>query len=231
MHTFTTVLLTVFLFQSGADAQNPAEKAETPAPDLKQTSYLLGQQYGEGLSRDSIEIDLDEFIVGFKDGLASKNKLDKETTQKLMTQLRQYAMEKARVRREREMTENKEKAEKFLAENQKKSGVQTLESGIQFRVIKEGDGAKPTLDSRVKVHYRGSLMDGTEFDSSYKRNQPAEFGLRGVIQGWQKALVEMPAGSKWEVFIPADLGYGSRGTPNIPPNSLLIFEIELLEIK
>ncbi len=226
--TLTTLLLAVCLF--GDPKPATAQGAAPAAPDKMKVSYILGQQYGEGLSRDNIEIDLDEFVKGFNDGAAGKNKVSQEEMQKIMTELRNYAMAKAQARRDKELTENLAKAETFLAENQKKDGIQTLENGIQYKVLTAGNGDKPSLESRVKVHYRGRLIDGSEFDSSYKRNKPAEFGLRGVIKGWQDSLVEMPVGAKWEVYIPPALGYGERGTPNIPANSLLIFEIELLEI-
>ncbi|CAM2008736.1 FKBP-type peptidyl-prolyl cis-trans isomerase [Acanthopleuribacter pedis] len=222
-----TVLLAVSLFQEPATKPAPAEPA---IPDKMKVSYILGQQYGEGLSRDSIDISIEEFVKGFEDGSAGKNKFSQEEIQKVMSELRTYAMAKAQARRQKELSENTVKAEKFLAENQKKDGIQTMENGIQYKVLTQGSGEKPTAESRVKVHYRGRLIDGKEFDSSYKRNKPAEFRLNGVIKGWQESLVEMPVGSKWEVFIPPALGYGERGTPNIPANSLLIFEIELLEI-
>ncbi len=127
-------------------------------------------------------------------------------------------------------TENLEKGKKFLAENAKKAGVDTLSDGIQYKVIKKGDGPKPSETDVVKVNYKGTLLDGTEFDSSYKRGEPAEFPLNRVIPGWTKSLKEMPVGSKWEIFIPADQAYGPRGGGPIGPNETLIFEVELLEI-
>lgn len=130
----------------------------------------------------------------------------------------------------RRAEENAEKGKKFLAENAKKSGVDTLSDGIQYKVIKKGDGATPTETDVVKVHYKGTLIDGTEFDSSIKRGEPAEFQLNRVIPGWTKALKQMPVGSKWEIFIPADQAYGPRGGGPIGPNETLIFEVELLDI-
>ena len=126
----------------------------------------------------------------------------------------------------------KKAGEDFLAANKKKKGVQTLKNGIQYKVIKKGKGAKPKASDSVVAHYKGTLIDGTEFDSSYKRGQPATFGVGQVIQGWQEVLPLMAAGSKWQVFIPSDLAYGPRGAgPNIGPNETLVFDIELLEVK
>jgi len=126
----------------------------------------------------------------------------------------------------------KKAGEKFLAENKKKKGVKTLKSGIQYKVIKEGKGAKPTAADSVVAHYKGTLVDGTEFDSSYKRGEPATFGVGQVIKGWQEVLPLMAAGSKWQVFIPSDLAYGEHGAGgSIGPNETLIFDIELLEVK
>ena len=126
--------------------------------------------------------------------------------------------------------ENAEKGKKFLEENAKKSGVDTLANGIQYKIIKKGEGAKPAATDIVKVHYRGTLIDGTEFDSSIKRGEPIEFPLNRVIPGWTTALQQMPVGSKWEIFIPSDQAYGQRGSGAIGPNETLIFEVELLDI-
>jgi FKBP-type peptidyl-prolyl cis-trans isomerase FklB len=127
--------------------------------------------------------------------------------------------------------ENKEAGEKFLAENKTKEGVVTTESGLQYKIIKEGKGAIPTATDRVSVNYKGTLIDGTEFDSSYKNNKPAVFGAGQVIKGWTEALTMMPVGSKWELYIPQDLAYGPRETGQIKPFSTLIFEVELVGIE
>ena len=125
-----------------------------------------------------------------------------------------------------------ERAEKFLMENKAKEGVKTLPSGLQYKVIKDGDGKTPTLTDTVSTHYRGTLLDGSEFDSSYKRNKPAEFPVSGVIKGWTEALQLMKEGAKWTLYVPAKLAYGERGFPPvIGPNETLIFEIELLKVK
>jgi len=127
---------------------------------------------------------------------------------------------------------NRKEGEAFLAENKTKDGVVALPSGLQYKILKEGDGKKPTADDAVVCNYRGTLLDGTEFDSSFKRNQPATFPVKGVIKGWTEALQLMPAGSKWQLFIPPSLGYGERGAANlIGPNATLIFEVELISIQ
>ena len=127
--------------------------------------------------------------------------------------------------------DNKEAGEKFLAENKTKEGVQTTPSGLQYKDINEGKGEVPTAESKVKVHYKGTLIDGTEFDSSYKRNEPTTFRANQVIKGWTEALTMMPVGSKWELYIPQDLAYGSRDSGQIKPFSALVFEVELIEIE
>lgn len=167
---------------------------------------------------------------GVNDALNSKSTMQEPEIQQLLRDFHQEASEKVREMEEKSAQQNIEKSQAFLAENAKKEGVVSLDSGMQYKVITEGKGDKPKASDRVKVHYRGTLIDGTEFDSSYKRGQPAQFAVGGVIQGWQDALQLMPVGSKWELYIPSNLAYGERGTPSIPGNSTLIFEVELLEI-
>jgi len=140
-------------------------------------------------------------------------------------------MEQRVAKRQEEASKNKATADKFLASNKTKTGVKVTDSGLQYQVITEGKGVLPKDTDRVKVHYKGTLIDGTEFDSSYKRNNPATFGVRGVIKGWTEALLLMKTGAKWKLFVPPELAYGPSGRPKIPPNSLLIFEVELLEIE
>jgi FKBP-type peptidyl-prolyl cis-trans isomerase len=134
------------------------------------------------------------------------------------------------AKNEAEAAENTKKGEEFLAENKKKDGVKVTASGLQYKVIKQGNGPKPKLTDKVKVNYRGTLIDGTEFDSSYKRGTPTEFPLNGVIKGWTEGIQLMPVGSKYEFYIPAELAYGARGPQTVGPNQTLIFEVELLEI-
>ena len=163
-------------------------------------------------------------IAGLNSAIAKKEvgKDPREIQMFLNGFMQEVAMKKA--------TENAEKGKKFLEENAKKSGVDTLANGIQYKIIKKGEGAKPAATDMVKVHYRGTLIDGTEFDSSIKRGEPVEFPLNRVIPGWTTALQQMPVGSKWEIFIPSDQAYGPRGNGSIGPNETLIFEVELLDI-
>src|SRR5689334_3164700 len=192
-------------------------------------SYAIGLNIGMNFKRQNIDVNTDMITTGVKDGLSGK-------PQMTMDQIREVMMnfEKDMQTKQAEAgKKNEADAEKFLADNKKKDGVKTTASGLQYIVEKEGTGAQPKSTDNVTVNYRGVLMDGTEFDSSYKRGQPATFPVGGVIKGWTEALQLMPVGSKWQLFIPSDLAYGARGTPGGPigPNSTLIFEVELLSIK
>jgi len=188
-------------------------------------SYSVGVMLANNLKQQGLdEVDLDFLMTGLKDAISDAAKVDKKTAANLLNQF-------VRERQERITQENIEKGAKFLAENAQKEGVKTLDSGLQYQVLTEGQGAIPTASDRVEVHYHGTLMDGTVFDSSVERGSPSTFGVTQVIKGWVEALQLMPTGSKWRLFIPADLAYGSRGTGGIPPNSVLIFDVELLDIK
>jgi FKBP-type peptidyl-prolyl cis-trans isomerase FklB len=196
-------------------------------------SYSLGYQFGQSLKAQEVDINLDVYTSGIRDGLGGKaSQMTAEEIRATMTSLQQRLM----AARQKEL---KEKAEKnlaesraFLEENKKKEGVKTLPSGLQYKVITEGTGKTPKSTDTVTVHYRGTLINGSEFDSSYKKGQPATFKVNGVIKGWTEALQLMKEGSKWQLFIPPELGYGERGMGmQIPPNSALIFEVELLTVK
>ena len=182
--------------------------------------------FGEGAEQS---IALDHFLAGFVSGATGKGGLmtpdsAQQVAQSLMTSVKAETMEK-------KYGANRVAGEQFLADNAKKADVKTLPCGVQYKVIKQGTGAKPTMDQKVKVHYEGRLIDGTVFDSSYKRGEPAEFGCKQVIRGWTEALMEMPVGSTWEVYIPQELAYGEREMgSDIKPFSALIFKIELLDI-
>lgn len=173
-------------------------------------------------------IDKDNLVAGFIAGVLNKDqKMTMEEAQEYVQAVMEAANEK---KMEAQFGSNREAGEKFLAENKTKEGVQVTPSGLQYKVIKQGKGAVPTTTDKVSVHYRGTLIDGTEFDSSYKRNKPTEFGVTQVIKGWTEALTMMPVGSKWELYIPQELAYGSRNQGQIKPFSTLIFEVELLDI-
>ena len=200
-----------------------------------QIGQMVSKQWVEGFNRQifgndsTMTLSRENMLAGFLTGVAKvKGAMTKEKAQEYMTKQMDTIKEKAIAEK---YADNKAAGEKFLAENKEKEGVITLPSGLQYKVIKEGKGAKPTETDRVKVNYRGTLIDGKEFDSSYKRNEPATFRANQVIKGWTEALTMMPVGSKWELYIPSELAYGTRETGgDIKPFSTLIFEVELLEI-
>jgi FKBP-type peptidyl-prolyl cis-trans isomerase len=196
-------------------------------------SYMLGQQIGGNIKESPTEIDIDIFVRGIEDSLkGNKSLLSPQETIEIRQQFSRQLQE-ARNRKMAELSEkNLKDGEAFLAENKAKEGITTTESGLQYKVLKQGDGPKPKSTDTVSVHYRGTLLDGTEFDSSYKRGKPASFKVTGVIRGWTEALQLMNVGSKYQLYIPADLAYGSRGAgQRIGPNSMLIFDVELLSIE
>ena len=195
-------------------------------------SYSIGLEMGSGMKKQKLEVNPDLIMAGFRDGFSGKKPLLSEAESKEVMALFEKEME-ARMRQEAaEATErNKSAGEMFLAENKKKEGVKTLPSGLQYKVLKEGTGALPKTEDQVTTHYRGTLIDGTEFDSSYSRKAPASFEVGQVIKGWQEALPLMKVGAKWQLYIPADLAYGEQGAGGvIGPNATLIFDIELLSI-
>lgn len=189
-------------------------------------SGLTGDIYADDSTKT---IDKDNLVAGFIAGVVGK---DEKMTMDGARFYVQTAMEAANTKKmEKQYGENRKAGEDFLAENKTKEGVQVTPSGLQYKIIKQGKGEIPTETSTVKVNYRGTLIDGTEFDSSYKRNQPMTFAANQVIKGWTEALTMMPVGSKWELYIPQELAYGSRNQGQIKPFSTLIFEVELLGIE
>ncbi len=207
---------------------------QTPLKDKKdKVSYAIGLDVGNALKRQSVDINTDVFMQGVKDALSGGTKLmtDEEVRETMTAFTKELAAKQAEATKELG-EKNKKEGEAFLAENKKKEGVKTLPDGLQYKVISEGKGASPTATDTVTVNYRGTFVDGKEFDSSYKRGQPATFAVNGVIPGWTEALQLMKEGAKWQLFIPANLAYGERGAGGvIGPNATLIFEVELLSIK
>lgn len=201
--------------------------------DKEKLSYSLGYDLGQEMKKIDVSIDDATFFKGFKDSLsgakpALTEKEMVDTMQAFQADMQKKQQEKMKVVAEK----NKKDAEAFLAQNKTKEGVKTTASGLQYKVVKEGTGESPKITDTVEVNYKGTLLDGTEFDSSYKRGQPAVFPIRGVIPGWTEALQLMKPGAKFQLFIPPALAYGERPAgPVIGPNSLLIFEVELLAIK
>src|SRR6266481_3660533 len=202
------------------------------SPQLKdqkdKVSYSIGMQIGFNLARQKVDINPDILAAGIKDAIAGKPQLTQDQVKDVMAQFEKDMEQKQKQAGEK----NKTEGAKFLEENKKKPGVKTTASGLEYKLEKEGTGAQPKPTDMVTVNYRGTLIDGTEFDSSYKRGQPATFPVNGVIKGWTEALQLMPVGSKWQLFIPSELAYGDRGAGGqIGPNATLIFEVELLSIQ
>ncbi|UCF03320.1 MAG: FKBP-type peptidyl-prolyl cis-trans isomerase [Deltaproteobacteria bacterium] len=200
--------------------------------DKAKESYSVGYQFGENLKKMKTDLDAEVLSAAIQDALSGKeSRLSDEEMRAAVASLQERTVAAMQASRKEQVQKNLAEGEKFLAGNKTKEGVKTTASGLQYRIIEEGEGPSPKAGDSVTVHYRGTLVDGTEFDSSYQRGEPATFPLTGVIPGWTEALQLMKKGSKWELFIPSDLAYGERGAGNrIPPNSTLIFEVELLSM-
>lgn len=219
------VAATVVLF-AGAGYVHAADGLDT---DQKRFSYFIGLKMAQEVKGQGIKIDEAAFLSGFRDMYSgAAPKLSPEEIQATLGRVQQQRMDEVKKLAET----NKSEGTKYLAANSKKDGVKQTASGLQYKVINPGKGKSPRPTDVVEVNYRGTLIDGTEFDSSYKRGQPAVFPVNGVIQGWQEALPMMKEGAKWQLFVPASLAYGDRGAPpSIGPEATLLFEVELLKIK
>jgi len=212
------VVLGILFLVSLVNAQEkPALKNQK-----EKVSYIIGMDIGGNLKKQSVDIDPNSLARGIQDALSGANPLlSKEEIQETMVAFQKEMAEK-----------QKQRGEAFLSENKKKEGVKTLPSGLQYKVVKAGTGKRPKLNDTVTVNYRGTLIDGTEFDSSFRRGQPATFPVSGVIPGWTEAMQLMAEGAKWELFIPSNLAYGERGAGGlIGPNATLIFEVELISVQ
>ena len=216
-----------FLF-SGLNAQTDT----TMKTEKAKVSYIIGTDIGKNLKKQSIDVDPDLLFMGIKDGLMdNKLLLPDSVIQTCMAAFQQEMMAKQTAMSAKLAEKNMEEGKAFLEANKKRDSVVTLPSGLQYKILVKGTGKTPSVDDTVTTHYKGMLIDGTEFDNSYKRGEPATFPVKGVIPGWTEALQLMPVGSKWELFIPSELAYGERGAGQvIGPNSTLIFEVELLSI-
>ena len=203
----------------------------------QQVSYIIGRDLARNFAQQGLELDIDTLAAALKEGLSGQpSRLTQEQMQSAMQQLQEQLGggmedEDDDDTQSNTMNNNKAEGEAFLAENAQKPGVTTLPSGLQYEVLTEGSGKKPTLRSSVTTHYHGTLINGNVFDSSYQRGQPATFGVSQVIPGWTEALQLMPEGSKYRLYIPSDLAYGKRGAGrDIGPDSALVFDVELLKV-
>ena len=196
--------------------------------DQQKLSYIFGIQVGQNMKSEGVDLDIDAFAAGVQDMLDGKQpQLDQATAEKVISQFQQQKSQQLAEIMNKKQAESKA----FMEENAKNPGVKTTESGLQYEIIKEGDGATPSADDKVIAHYEGTLIDGTKFDSSYDRGDPATFPVNGVIKGWQEALQMMKEGGKWRVVIPGSLAYGPQGAGDkIGPNETLVFTIELIAI-
>jgi len=221
------VLLLMLSFYQGDTPPETEEQAQ------QKVSYILGHQLGNAIHQQKVEVSLDHVLEGLTDGLQGKAKFDQAQMTQIMRELQNKLRAKAMEESKRAGAVNQAAADKFLAENKTKPGVVTLPSGLQYQILSEGTGEKPaSAETKVKVHYSGTLINGDKFDSSYDRGEPATFALNGVIKGWTEGLQLMKKGAKWKLFVPPDLGYGASARPGgkIGANALLIFEVELIEI-
>jgi FKBP-type peptidyl-prolyl cis-trans isomerase FklB len=229
MKKFIAIAIVLSLFVGTAMTQ----KKEAPKTTKEKVSYSIGVNIAKNMKMQGLDIDQGMIVQGIKDELSgSKIAMSDKDMETTMTAFQKEMMAKMDAKQKIDGEKNKKDGEAFLTANKKKDGVITLTSGLQYKIIKKGDGAKPTASQTVRCNYRGTFIDGKEFDSSYKRGEPAEFPVGQVIKGWVEALQLMPVGSKWQLFIPSDLAYGPNGQGQmIGPNATLIFDIELVSVK
>jgi len=230
----SVVLLMAFNVSCTKTAEQSSTDKDFSLETLQQkSSYIMGYQQGRGLKMRQMEdeMDLNIMLQGMKDGIKGEPKIEEKDHQKIMQEFYKGFRERQEAKSKVQGEKNKIEGEKFLEENAKKTGITVTDSGLQYQVIKEGSGPKPKATDTVEVHYIGTLIDGTEFDSSHKRGQPAKFPLNRVIPAWTEGLQLMTVGSKYKFFAPANLAYGDKGPGIIGPNAVLIFEVELLGIE
>jgi len=227
MKAITTAALALGLLAGSATA---ADTKMTLKDDKDKVSYSIGLNIGRSMKQEGLDINPDALAAAMKDVFGgAKPQLTDEEVQQVMQDFQKKMMAKQMAAREEGLTKNKVEGEKFLADNKKKEGIKTTASGLQYKVIKDGTGKTPKATDTVKTHYRGTLINGTEFDSSYKRGEPATFPVAGVIPGWTEALQLMKEGEQVQLVIPPDLAYGERGAGGvIPPGATLVFDVELL---
>ena len=233
MKHISTIIISVFIIAISC-SNSDQQIEEVKLNDYMDTvSYSVGVDIGKSFRYQEMDIDPKVLAKGLDDAFNDKEiELTEEEVQLTLVKFRQEFQEKQREVAQRKAQEAAVAEQSYLAASSQKEGVVTLPSGLQYKVVRPGDGPSPLQTDKVKVHYRGTLTDGTVFDSSYDRGQPISFNVSGVIKGWTEALLLMQVGAKWELTIPSVLGYGARGGgATIPPNSTLLFEVELLEIE
>jgi len=227
-HVIAGIFSIFFLFSTGLAAEKPELKDRR-----EKESYSLGFQFGKNMKYQGVDIDLDLYAAGVRDALSGQE--PRMTDGEIRSAIQDLQQRLAAARQEElkaQAAKNIEAGKTFLSENGKKDGVKTLPGGLQYKVLSEGSGKMPKVSDNVTVHYRGTLIDGSEFDSSIARGQPASFQVNRVIPGWTQALQLMKEGARWQLFIPPGLAYGERGAPpRIPPQSTLVFEVELISVK
>lgn len=229
MKIFSALVFVIVLIAAHVSAQ----EAGVPKDQKEKLSYSLGLEFGSNLKRQGIDVNPDMVLQGVKDSLVTgKSLLTESEIRETITVFQKEFQAKQAERLKTLGEKNKKEGEAFLAENKKKEGIVTLPSGLQYKVVQAGTGKAPKASDTVTVHYRGTLIDGTEFDSSHRRGQPATFPVNGVIAGWTEALQLMTEGAKWQLFIPSNLAYGERGAGNvIGPHAVLVFDVELISVK
>jgi FKBP-type peptidyl-prolyl cis-trans isomerase len=216
-----------------SQGQPPADKPVALDSDTSKLGYAMGMDVGTSLGRMAADVDADAFVEAFRASLAKgEMRMSPEEAAEVTQTFFQKKQQEKQAKAAAAGAANKSAGEEFLAVNKQKDGITTTPSGLQYELLRAAEGARPVITDTVKVHYRGTLIDGTEFDSSYTRGQPATFPLKGVIPGWTEGLQLMSVGSKYRLFVPSELAYGERGTgAKIGPNATLIFEVELLSIE
>jgi FKBP-type peptidyl-prolyl cis-trans isomerase FklB len=205
--------------------------AQDVASEKGKLSYAVGWDIGNDIKRRSSDFDVESLIAAIRDTVADREpQVGNEEMQALMAALQQKVREEQVAAFQTLAADNQAASEAFLESNKTKTGIVVMPSGVQYRVIEEGEGSRPTMESTVKVHYRGSKMDGREFDSSFARGVPEEFAITAVLQGWQEVLPLMKQGATWQIFVPPELAFGQRGNAPVGPNEALMFDLKLVEI-
>ncbi|MDX1630952.1 MAG: FKBP-type peptidyl-prolyl cis-trans isomerase [Thermoanaerobaculia bacterium] len=231
---FRLVTVLVLILGLAPTNSNAQEVAAAPSldTDKEKRSYAVGLNMGQSMRQQGVEFDLERLFEGLEDGyLGDEPLLDQEQLQQTLAAFQEEMMAQQQERYRAQLEANTEEAEEFLAQNREREGVKVTESGLQYEILKEGTGENPGPEDRVTVHYKGTLVDGTVFDSSHERGEPATFPVGGVISGWTEALQMMKEGAHWKIYLPPSLAYGEQGAPpKIGPNQALVFEVELLEV-